>query len=96
MGFARDQTLGDLHRSVRYWRHCADDSVAEADAAEQRDAAYLHTSVTWAGMVRLDGLLDPATGEAVLTALDAATPPPVDGDHRARVQPEGRGARRHL
>ena len=34
-------------------------------------------------MVRLDGLLDPTTGEAVLTALDAATPPPVDGDARS-------------
>ena len=28
-------------------------------------------------MVRLDGLLDPETGEAVLTALDAACPPPL-------------------
>ncbi len=33
-------------------------------------------------MVRLDGLLDPTTGEAVLAALDAATPPPVAGDER--------------
>ncbi len=82
VGFARDQTLRDLHRSVGYWQDCADDTIAERSAAEQRDAAYLHTSVTWAGMVRLDGLLDPAVGEAVLTALDAATAPPVAGDER--------------
>ena len=80
VGFARDQTLRDLHRSIGYWRHCADDTLAGAEAAEQREAAYLNASVTWAGMVRLDGLLDSATGEAVLTALDAATPPPVDSD----------------
>ena len=82
LGFARDQTLRHLHRSVGYWRHCADDTLAEADAAEQREAAYLRASVTWGGMVRLDGLLDPATGEAVLAALDAATAAPVDGDTR--------------
>jgi hypothetical protein len=82
VGLARDQALRDLHRSVGYWRHCADDTIAERSAAEQREAAYLNASVTWAGMVRLDGLLDPATGEAVLTALHAATPPPLDGDHR--------------
>jgi len=34
-------------------------------------------------MVRLDGLLDPTTGDAVLAALDAATPAPLNGDHRA-------------
>ena len=83
VGFAREQTLGDMHRSVRYWRHCADDTIAERSATEQREAAYLNASVTWAGMVRLDGLLDPTTGDAVLAALDAATPAPVNGDHRA-------------
>ncbi len=83
VGFAREQSLRDLHRSVGYWRHCADDTIAERSAAEQRVAAYLKASVTWAGMVRLDGLLDPTTGEAVLTALDAATRPPVDGDSRS-------------
>ena len=67
---------------ARYWRHCADDTLAEATAADQREAAYLNASVTWAGMVRLDGLLDPETGEAVLAAVDAATPPPVAGDER--------------
>ncbi len=83
VGFAREQTLGDLHRSVRYWRHCADDTIAERSAAGQRESAYLNASVTWAGMVRLDGLLDPTTGDAVLAALDAATPAPLNGDHRA-------------
>ncbi|MDQ3782648.1 MAG: HNH endonuclease, partial [Actinomycetota bacterium] len=82
LGFARDQSIRDLNHSLRYWRHCADDTVAEADAATQRDAAYLHASVTWAGMVRLDGLLDPEAGEALLTALDAATAPPSEGDLR--------------
>ncbi|MBA2337545.1 MAG: DUF222 domain-containing protein [Acidimicrobiia bacterium] len=82
LGFARDQTITELNHAVRYWRLCADDTLAEASAAEQRDAAYLQASITWAGMVRFDGLLDPETGEAVLAALDAATPPPVDGEMR--------------
>ena len=96
VGFAREQTPGDLHRSVRYWRHCADDTIAERSAAGQREAAYLNASVTWAGMVRLDGLLDPTTGDAVLAALDAATPAPVNGDHRAGGEPKSRSARCHL
>jgi hypothetical protein len=79
---ARTLTVTELAKATRYWQLCADDTAAEADAADQREAAYLHTSVTWAGMVRLDGLLDPATGEAVVAALDAAMPPPVDGDER--------------
>ncbi len=80
---AESQDVTDLNRAVRYWRSCADDEAAEGTAGQQRMAAYLHASVTMGGMVRLDGYLDPATGEALLTALDAATPPPVQGDNRA-------------
>jgi Domain of unknown function (DUF222)/HNH endonuclease len=80
VGLAGTRSLPDLNRLVRYWRNCADDTLAESGAADQREAAYLNASVTWAGMVRLDGLLDPETGEAVLAALDAATPAPVAGD----------------
>src|SRR5439155_6434651 len=36
-----------------------------------RERRRLHASVTFGGMVRLDGDLDPETGECVLTALHA-------------------------
>jgi hypothetical protein len=39
-----------------------------------------HASPTFEGMVRVDGLLDPETGEALLTALDAHEPARKDPD----------------
>ncbi len=83
IGLAGDLELPDLRRATRYWANCADESRAEQAAEDRRALAYLHASVTYEGMVRLDGLLDPELGEAVLTALDAATPPPVVTDARS-------------
>ncbi len=88
LGFAADQPIADLKKSLRYWRNCADDEAASGAAEVKRGAAYLHASVTYGGMVRLDGLLDPETGEALITALDAATPPP--GEHDTRPAPNRR------
>jgi Domain of unknown function (DUF222)/HNH endonuclease len=83
LDFAGNLELKDLRRSIRYWANCADDSQAERAADRRRDLSHLHASVTYSGMVRLDGLLDPETGEAVLTALDAACPPPLATDSRS-------------
>ena len=41
---------------------------------------------TFEGMGRLDGWLDPLSFEIVKTALDAATPPPGEGDDRSPAQ----------
>ena len=68
IGLAGDLELPDLRRATRYWANCADESRAEQAAEDRRALAYLHASVTYEGMVRLDGLLDPELGEAVLTA----------------------------
>ncbi len=80
---AAQQPVADLNTTLRYWRNCADDEMTEGKPqADKADAAYLHASATMSGMVRLDGLLDPETGSALMTALDAAMPPPVDADPR--------------
>jgi hypothetical protein len=83
LDLAGDLGLNDLRRSIRYWANCADDTQAEQAADRRRELSHLHASVTFSGMVRLDGLLDPETGEAVLTALDAACPPPLATDSRS-------------
>lgn len=72
---AADLTLGDLRKAVDYWSQCADAVRAEDTAFRQAEAAYLHASVTFGGMVKIDGLLDKEAGEILLTALDAAMTP---------------------
>jgi hypothetical protein len=64
---------------VAVWRE-----QVERDRLDGVDALFerrrLHASVTLGGMVRVDGDLDPETGEIVLTALRAV----LDGDARSR------------
>lgn len=81
LGFASDMSVSNMGNAVKYWSYVVDDS-AELTAFEQREQAYLHAAVTYAGMVRVDGLLDPERGEALLTALDAATAPRAADDLR--------------
>jgi hypothetical protein len=80
--FAEDLSHRDFPKAIRYWCHCADQDAAEEEAARRRERAYLHASPTLDGMVRIDALLDQEDGEAVLTALDAATSPPTAHDTR--------------
>jgi hypothetical protein len=77
---ARIHPVGDLGRVVAYWRQAVERErgidAEEALRAQRR----LHASVTLHGMVRIDGTLDPETGETVLTALRAI----VDAETRGR------------
>jgi hypothetical protein len=76
-GFLTDaatrHSIGDLRRVVVHWRHVVErERVGAAEGgAALRARRRLHSSVTLDGMVRLDGDLDPETGETVLTALRA-------------------------
>lgn len=81
LGFAEDLPLVSFRRALRYWSHVVDDT-AEVGAAEKRERAYLHVSELLDGMFRLDGMLDPERGEALLTALESATAPPSQADTR--------------
>jgi hypothetical protein len=65
---ARVLSFRDLHQAVEYWRQAADRS----DGPEERYfKRHLHVSPTVFGMVRVDGDLDPETGQTVITALRA-------------------------
>ncbi|HWO71597.1 MAG TPA: DUF222 domain-containing protein [Actinomycetota bacterium] len=68
---ARTLPHRDLRRVVAHWRQAAD-PVAAADEADRLYARRrLHVSPTLDGMVRVDGDLDPETGQTLITALDA-------------------------
>jgi len=75
-------------RAIAYWRRLADHDghLADADRAFQR--RHLHASVTWNGIVRIDGNLDPESGATVITALRSFTDPARfdAGDHRTPAQ----------
>jgi len=71
---ARRHTVKELQIAVAYWKQVADAGDAERLFERRR----LHVSPVLDGMVRIDGDLDPETGETVLTALRAV----VDADVR--------------
>ena len=72
--------LGELARVLQAWRDRVEAEHVE-DRPDPRSARRrLHASVTFAGMVRVDGDLDPATGESLLTALGAV----LDAEARTR------------
>ncbi len=68
---ARIHSTNDLHRVAAYWRQAVEKEHACQDDEKVRAKRRLHASVTFLGMVRLDGELDPESGEALLTALQA-------------------------
>lgn len=68
---ARIHCLNDLHRVAAYWRQAVEEEQALGGDDRLRARRRLHASVTFMGMVRLDGDLDPETGETLLAALGA-------------------------
>jgi hypothetical protein len=74
-----------LHAEVARRRAALAPDRAAADAETAHARRRLHASGTLDGMVSIDGLLDPAGGELLLTALHAMSPP-VPGDTRTPAQ----------
>jgi hypothetical protein len=68
---ARIHPVADLHRVATFWRHQAERERAAGAEDEAWARRSLHASVTFGGTVRVDGDLDPTTGESLLTALRA-------------------------
>jgi hypothetical protein len=65
---ARIHTINDLQRVASFWRQRVErDRLDEGLRARRR----LHASVSFEGMVRVDGDLAPEAGETLLTALRA-------------------------
>jgi hypothetical protein len=61
----------ELRGALTYWREAVDRRGALDDAGRHRERRRLHVSPALDGMVRLDGDLDPETGQVVMTALRA-------------------------
>ena len=76
---ARIHSVGDLQRVAAYWRQAVEAEHALQSDEKVRERRRLHASVSFLGMVRVDGDLDPETGETLLTALSAV----LDGESRS-------------
>jgi hypothetical protein len=79
-------SIRDLHRVVAYWREAADSRGPRPGDDDLFARRRLHVSSTILGMVRVDGDLDPETGQTFVTALRAL----VDGDVRLGAHEDGR------
>jgi Domain of unknown function (DUF222)/HNH endonuclease len=73
---ARRLPSKQLHHAMSHWRRKLDWEQGLKDAERLRDQRRLTVSTTFLGMVRVDGDLDPETGETMLAALRAC----VDAD----------------
>jgi hypothetical protein len=70
---ARTLPARDLRRAVSHWRDVVDAEAAVRADRDCYDRRGLHVSPMLDGMVRVDGNLDPETGQALLTALRSVT-----------------------
>jgi len=82
---ARALPVTQLRSTVAQWREGTDAERAMEDEERRFERRRLHISAALDGMVRVDGELDPDTGQTVITALRAVE----DADVRSR---EGSGA----
>jgi hypothetical protein len=71
--FAAELRVADFRRAIRYWIEIGDQQAASEDFINKQRHAWLHVSRTYRGMVRIDGQLDPESGETLITALGAIT-----------------------
>ena len=83
---ARTHSIADLRRTLEYWRQRAEREGQVSGEEALRERRRLHASVTFGGMVRLDGDLDPETGETLLAALGAVQ----DAESRVRTEEDVR------
>ena len=83
---AAQLTVSDTRRLIEYWRSAVDGPGTDTTVELMAQRRYLFGARTFEGMVKIDGLLDPIAGDLVLTALEAATAPPGEGDLRSARQ----------
>jgi len=91
---ARIHSVSNLQRVAAFWREAVEHEQAldgEFDGEDRlRGRRRLHASVSLLGMVRVDGDLDPETGESLLTALRAV----IDAESRSGVADDRTPAQR--
>ncbi|MGH8945326.1 MAG: DUF222 domain-containing protein [Acidimicrobiia bacterium] len=80
---ASSLSVADCARALTYWRGALDDW---AEPEELYGRRRLHASLTYGGMVRVDGDLDPEGGEVLLCALEALSETLDRDDHRGPAQ----------
>ena len=83
---ARTHPISDLQKVYAFWRQRAERERFVDPEERLRERRFLHASRTFLGMVRIDGDLDPETGESLLTALGAV----LDSDARSRTEEDTR------
>ena len=87
LDLARQVEPGRLRVACEHVRQLLSSGNDDNDiAARQRAGRFLSAARTTDGMVHLQGLLDPAAGDVVLTALRAAAPVPARHDQRPATQ----------
>jgi hypothetical protein len=59
----------ELRAAIAYWRQAADASGTEEWARRIHEGRHLHVSPTLEGTVRIDGSLDPESGQTLIIAL---------------------------
>jgi hypothetical protein len=87
---ARIHQMGDLQRVAAYWREQVEQEGSLDGEDRLRARRRLHASVSFLGMVRLDGDLDPESGETLLTALSAV----LDAEARSGIPDDRTPAQR--
>jgi hypothetical protein len=83
-------SMNDLRRIASYWRQQAQREAAVEGDDTLRARRRLHASLSFLGIVRVDGDLDPETGETLLTALQAV----LDAEARAGADDDRTPAQR--
>ena len=83
---ARTLPVAALRSVIEYWRQSQDLAEAEREEDERFEQRNLNVSPTLHGMVRVDGDLDPETGQSLMSALRAV----MDADARTHPSPEFR------
>jgi hypothetical protein len=83
---ARSLPAKAMSNRLAAWHQRVDADRAEREATRRFERRRLHISRTFHGMVRLDGELDPDTGQTVITALRAICPAPAARDERTPPQ----------
>jgi hypothetical protein len=83
---ARIHSMADLQKVTAFWRQRVERERSLDPEERLRERRRLHASVSFLGMVRVDGDLDPETGECLLTALGAV----LDSEARSRKEDDSR------
>src|SRR5207249_8534706 len=80
---AKEQSAGKFHYKSLHYRHSVDAKAYAAEESEQVENRRLHLSTVEDGSLLINGVLDPAGGAAVRTALEPLARK--SGEHDDRV-----------